>query len=96
MADDQDDKTVLICCRVADIDPPVASIVDCCGRCGKAVWRALSSPDDVDMVLCMQCAEAEVRARQAAGEPIEFGGITDKQRKEFEQWLRITRSATRR
>jgi hypothetical protein len=91
-----DDDRVLICVRVADIDPPVASIVDSCGLCGKAVWRALSSPDDVDMVFCLQCAEAEVRAAQAAGKKVEFGGITDKQRKEFERWLKNIGSATRR
>jgi hypothetical protein len=77
-----DEKSVLVCCRVADIDPPVTSTVDSCGECGKAVWRALSSPE-VDLVLCMQCGEAQIRAAQAAGKPVVFGGLTAEQRKEI-------------
>jgi hypothetical protein len=80
-----DDQTVLICCRVADIDQPVTSSVDSCGECGKAVWRALSSPE-VDLVLCMQCAEAQVRAAKAAGKSVVFEEITDAQRKDIEEY----------
>jgi hypothetical protein len=80
-----EDQTVLVCCRVADIDPPVTSSVDSCGECGKPVWRALSSPE-ADLILCMQCCETEIRAAQAAGKKIEFGGLTDEQRKEVEKY----------
>jgi hypothetical protein len=82
MAEDHSDKSVLICCRVADIDPPVASTVDSCSECRKAVWRARSSPD-TDLVLCMQCGEAQIRADQAAGKEVVFERLSDEQRKEI-------------
>jgi hypothetical protein len=77
-----DEKNVLVCCRVADIDPPVASTVECCGNCGKAVWRALSSPD-TDMILCIQCGYAQIRAAKAAGKPVMFEGPTAEQLQEI-------------
>jgi hypothetical protein len=76
------DQTVLICCRVAEIDPPVNSTVDSCSTCGKAVWRALSSPE-VDLILCMQCGEAQIGAAKAADKKVEFGVLTDEQRKDI-------------
>jgi hypothetical protein len=87
-----DEERVLVCCRVADIVPPVASTVESCGKCGKAVWRALSSPE-VDLIICMQCAEAQIRADQDAGKAIEIEGPTDEQRKDIKKWRDDVRGA---
>ena len=39
--------------------PPVQSLIDKCGDCGRAVWRALSSNQEV-VPICRSClAEAE-------------------------------------
>ena len=51
-----EDKTQwLICLRViGNKVPTLLSSRDRCTRCGEAVWRAASSPDN--KILCVQCA----------------------------------------
>jgi len=51
---------VLICQRVADFEPPVQSRVDTCVLCGKPVWRAHSSPEEVDYVICLPCGHKQL------------------------------------
>jgi hypothetical protein len=79
-----DDKSVLVCCRVADIDPPAISTVTSCDACGKAVWCARSSPP-ADLIWCMQCAAA---AAKAAGEAVMFEPPTKQQLKDLKNWRR--------
>lgn len=51
---------VLICQRVADYEPAVHSRVDTCVLCQKPVWRAHSSPENVDYVICLPCGEKQL------------------------------------
>lgn len=59
----------LVCHRVADGTPKAQSVVDRCGCCDAAVWRALSSPE-AEGILCLSCAAAEAqRQRHVEIEP---------------------------
>jgi hypothetical protein len=57
MSDEEDmtDRNILVCYRVADLDPHVESRVEDCDRCTSNVWVALSSPQ-ADLIFCHQCA----------------------------------------
>jgi hypothetical protein len=49
----------LLCALVKEGTPPVQSLVDQCGDCGRSVWHALSSSWEVEPI-CRSClAEAE-------------------------------------
>ena len=80
----------LICRRVADLDDPhVQSFIDACERCKKAVWRAYSSPKNVDRVICNHCVEADVTDYKAAGEHVvEVFQPTKEQWDDIKKWRR--------
>lgn len=68
-----DDETVLVCIRVADLDTPVGGAHQTkCDLCGEKVWCSPSSPKH-DKVLCLQCIQDTI-------EPdAKFEPITDEQ-----------------
>lgn len=78
----------LICRRVADMDDPhVQSYIDACARCKKAVWRAYSSPKNVDRVICGHCVDADVAEYEAAGENVvKVVKPTDEQMDDIRKW----------
>ena len=75
---------VLICQRVADYEPAVQSRIGTCVLCGRAVWRAHSSPEDVDYVICLPCGHKQVSEHPQA----KFEQPT-KQQVEDIRWWRI-------
>jgi len=58
----------LVCKRIADGEPSVQSVVDKCGWCGAAVWRALSSPT-ADAIICMPCITEQDPDHQKRAQP---------------------------
>jgi hypothetical protein len=81
------EKSVLICYPVAAGEPPAESFVDTCNECRRAVWRAFSSPKDIDIVLCAACAEKEIVAARARGAPVKFEPPTKEQIEEVKWWF---------
>jgi len=75
---------VLICQRVADYEPAVHSRVDTCVLCQKPVWRAHSSPENVDYVICLPCGE-----KQLAEHPQAKVEQLTKQQLEDVRWWRM-------
>ena len=53
----------LLCALIKERDdgPPVQSLIDKCGDCGRAVWRALSSNQEV-VPICRSCLAKAERA----------------------------------
>jgi hypothetical protein len=68
-------KEVLICHRVADVEPLVASTVDECNFCHAAVWRAVSSPN-VGLIMCSACLTHQAPNGATIG-PLSRAQITD-------------------
>ena len=56
------DERVLVCHRTIDLEEPkVRSIVERCDACGWSVWRALSSPSDIDRIVCLVCVADDLK-----------------------------------
>jgi hypothetical protein len=77
-----EEKSVLICCAVAKTEPMAESFVSECDECGRAVWRAFSSPD-TDIALCSDCAGREIQAAQRRGENFKIEPPTKEQIEEL-------------
>jgi len=75
-----DDTTVLLCCRVADIEPGAQSTIATCDTCGAPVWIANSSPETTERI-CVPCFS--VRMAQIGDETVQIMPLTDKQLKDI-------------
>jgi hypothetical protein len=74
--------SALLCALVSELgEPPVQSVVDSCSDCGKAVWRALSSPKSPP-ALCRTCGLMKVQM-MGARKRVVIGPLTKRQRKEL-------------
>ena len=61
--------TKLVCLLVADRPlPHTPSVEDFCSVCGKAVWRALSSPAEAEAI-CNVCLPKEIRGEITLSPP---------------------------
>ena len=81
-------ESALICKRTTDLlEPKVPSAISSCDVCDAAVWKAFSSPN-TDVVICYQCASAEIEAGQARGEKINFREPSKLQMSDIKDYLR--------
>ena len=85
MKEDDDNRSVLICNLVAECEPYVEAYVDACDQCGRAIWRAFSSPQ-TDLDWCGECALVEIKNAKEKRHKIEFEKLSKEQEEEIRWW----------
>jgi hypothetical protein len=81
-----DNKSVLVCLRVADTEPKTQSVVINCDDCSAPIWISNSSPE-TDLRICIKCVT--IRAKALAEAVIKLEPPTDKQIDDIEAYREL-------